>query len=127
MRAWQRKEVASLEAWVTAVALNQARDGFRRRAAENRAVVRLTSRRSSTSHAGESDTDPRLADVLAALPRRQREVVVLHYYLDLDVDRVADLLSVSEGTVKTCLHRARGSLRAALGEQPDGGEIHARR
>ena len=55
---------------------------------------------------------------LATLPRREREVTVLRYHLDLDVAAIAETLAVSEGTVKTLLHRARRHLAAALGE-PD--------
>ena len=48
------------------------------------------------------------------LPRRQREVVVLHYYLGYEVRLIAGLLDVSEGNVKNALHRARASLARAL-------------
>jgi RNA polymerase sigma-70 factor (ECF subfamily) len=57
-----------------------------------------------------------LARALAALPRRQREVAVFRYFLDLDVAEVAALLGIPEGTVKSALHRARRSLAEALGE-----------
>ena len=55
---------------------------------------------------------------LGTLPRREREVTVLRYYLDLDVAAIATTLRVSDGTVKTLLHRARRHLAAALGEDP---------
>lgn len=43
-----------------------------------------------------------------------RAVVVLHYYLDLPVDRVAAILEVPPGTVRSRLHHAMRGLRAAL-------------
>jgi RNA polymerase sigma-70 factor, ECF subfamily len=43
-----------------------------------------------------------------------RAVVVLHYYLDLPVDRVAEVLDVPRGTVRSRLHYAMRALRAAL-------------
>jgi RNA polymerase sigma-70 factor (ECF subfamily) len=49
-----------------------------------------------------------------ALPRGQREVVVLHYYTDLPVATIGAVLGVDEGTVKTSLFRARKALAAAL-------------
>jgi RNA polymerase sigma-70 factor (ECF subfamily) len=54
--------------------------------------------------------------VLGDLPRRQREVVVLHYYLGLPVLEIAETLGVSEGTVKSTLFRARHAMAVALGE-----------
>jgi len=43
-----------------------------------------------------------------------RSVVVLHHYLDLPLDRVADVLGVPVGTVYSRLHYAMRGLRAAL-------------
>ena len=44
---------------------------------------------------------------------------MLRYYLGFDVAETASLLRVSEGTVKTSLHRARQALAAALGDTFD--------
>jgi RNA polymerase sigma-70 factor (ECF subfamily) len=43
-----------------------------------------------------------------------RAVVVLHHYLDLSVDEVAEALGVPAGTVRSRLHHAMRGLRAAL-------------
>ncbi len=43
-----------------------------------------------------------------------RTVVVLHHYLDLPLDQVADIVGISAGTVASRLHYAMRGLRAAL-------------
>ena len=43
-----------------------------------------------------------------------RAVVVLHHYLDLPLDEVADVLGVPVGTVRSRLHHAMRGMRAAL-------------
>ena len=43
-----------------------------------------------------------------------RAVVVLHHYLDMPLDRVAETLGVPIGTVRSRLHHAMRGLRAAL-------------
>jgi RNA polymerase sigma-70 factor (ECF subfamily) len=43
-----------------------------------------------------------------------RAVVVLHHYLDMPLDEVADTLGVPVGTVRSRLHHAMRGLRAAL-------------
>jgi len=43
-----------------------------------------------------------------------RTVVVLHHYLDLPLDQVADALGIPVGTVASRLHYAMRGLRAAL-------------
>ena len=116
IRAWERydkgEEIDSLEGWVTTVALNLARSGLRRLRSERRARARL-----DASMVGEPPTADRI-DVdraLATLPRRQREVAVLRYYLQLDTQEVASALELNEGTVKSTLSRARAALAQTLG------------
>ncbi|MFF2074552.1 SigE family RNA polymerase sigma factor [Kitasatospora sp. NPDC058162] len=58
--------------------------------------------------------DERLAGALRALPRRQRAAVVLRYYVDLPVARVAEELGCSLPTAKTHLARAMKALRQEL-------------
>ncbi len=52
--------------------------------------------------------------VLAGLPERQRAVLVLRYYLDLDDHEIARLLGTTEGTIRSLAARAFARLR----EQP---------
>lgn len=55
-----------------------------------------------------------LGRALAALPARQRTMVVLRHLEDLSVAEVADLLGVAEGTVKSQTARGVHALRLAL-------------
>jgi RNA polymerase sigma-70 factor (ECF subfamily) len=43
-----------------------------------------------------------------------RSVVVLHHYLDLPLERVAEILGIPVGTARSRLHHAMRALRAAL-------------
>lgn len=55
-----------------------------------------------------------LVAAIRALPRRQREVVVLRYFLDLSEEQIADWLGVSKGSVKTHTSRAVAALHTQL-------------
>lgn len=111
-------DIDVLGAWVRVVALNVARGGLRRRASEHRALERLRSMATRDAR----DPFTRAADtidihrLLAQLPRRQREVVVLYYFLDQSVANIAAELHASPGTVKATLHRARAALAAQINE-----------
>jgi RNA polymerase sigma-70 factor, ECF subfamily len=121
-RAWEHlrrgHDIDSLSAWVRVTALNVARSRFRRRSTEQRARARLAELGPPAS-ATDPDRALDIRNALATLPRRQREVVVLHYFLDLPVDDIAAQLGVSAGTVKTSLHRARTALAVVLGDPND--------
>lgn len=116
-RAWERasrgERFTHLPGWVVTVALNQARSGHRRTASEREVRRRLAaSSNGSSPPPGEAPAAVRAA--ITELPRRQRDVVVLFYLLDLDVAGTAELLGVSTGTVKTALARARSRLAVLL-------------
>jgi len=123
VRSWQRaargKAIDSLAAWVATVAANAARDQSRRRSAEQRALARLAHDQPGLlAGVVPASGDCFLSDVaerVQALPRRQRDVVMLHYYEELSVEETAALLGVGEGTVKRSLFRARQALQRTLG------------
>ncbi len=59
-------------------------------------------------------------EVLAALlklPARQREALLLRYYLDLSEADTASAMRVSRGTAKSTVARGIAALRILLGEQ----------
>lgn len=51
---------------------------------------------------------------VAALPERQRLVLFLRYYADLDYAGIARIVGIRTGTVGATLHAAHASLRASL-------------
>ncbi|HEX4699809.1 MAG TPA: SigE family RNA polymerase sigma factor [Actinomycetes bacterium] len=52
--------------------------------------------------------------LLRALPRRQREVLVLRYYADLSEQQIADAVGISPGAVKSHASRGVAALRRTL-------------
>jgi RNA polymerase sigma factor (sigma-70 family) len=49
-----------------------------------------------------------------ALPTEFREVIVLRFYEDLQVDEIADVLKVPAGTIKSRIHRGLARLREVV-------------
>jgi RNA polymerase sigma-70 factor, ECF subfamily len=90
--------------------MNLSRSGLRRLRSERRARSRLTAARGLEPDAERIDVER----ALSTLPRRQREAVVLHYYMQLDTAEVASTLGMARGTVKSTLFRARAALASAL-------------
>ncbi len=108
------------EGWLTRVSFNLAIDRYRRRrppAALHGPVGVVDAHRAERVD---------LVRALAALPRRQREVVVLRYLADLGEADVAVALGCSVGTVKSHAHRGLAALRRRLGEEPGSeGDVRA--
>src|SRR6266487_5400647 len=71
-------------------------------------------RRSASNRSADSSVDPRIMAALMRLPTRQRQVVALRLFLDLDTDRSAEVLGIAPGTVEAHLGRAIAALRKDL-------------
>lgn len=108
-------------AYLYRAAMNRARDVFRRRGYETLADADEAVEAEASAHAARAapfteavETADALHRALAQLSAEQRTAVSLHYFADLPVQQVADVLAVPVGTVKTRLARAYPRLLAAL-------------
>jgi RNA polymerase sigma-70 factor (ECF subfamily) len=97
-----------LEAWVWRAVLNAARKAVRRPLVEVGAPV--------SDEVPAADSVRELAPLVASLPERQRLVVFLRYYADLDYRSIAETLEVEVGTVSATLASAHRTIRRALQE-----------
>ena len=118
-QAHRRPSGAPLGAWLHAVTLNRGRAHLRRR--RRREWLRLVYQAelhpvpaSDRLLAHDVVDDAPLWRAIAALPRLQREVVLLRVVDELSTRDTAIRLGRAEGTVKASLHRALNTLRHAL-------------
>jgi RNA polymerase sigma factor (sigma-70 family) len=107
----------SPRAWVVRTALNVHVSWWRRWRREVPAVE-------GTDAPGPADVDdgmpdPRLMAALKTLPARQRQVIALRIFLDLDTETTARTLGIAPGTVTAHLARATRALRACLTAVPE--------
>jgi RNA polymerase sigma-70 factor (ECF subfamily) len=56
--------------------------------------------------------------VIAALPERQRLVLFLRHYADLDYETIGQVTGIERGTVAATLHAAHWKVRDAMTEVP---------
>lgn len=108
-RRWDHVSRLDLPAaWVRRTCANRCVSVLRRRAVEARGLLRLRAERPRWQP-GADEHDAFWSHV-RALPRRQAQVVALHYLYDLGVADIARTLGCAEGTVKAHLARARAQL-----------------
>jgi RNA polymerase sigma factor (sigma-70 family) len=100
-----------LESWLWKVVVNAARN--------------LAARTPRVVAAREGDSSPTQAEVdlsairegVARLPERQRLVLFLRYYADLEYAAIARVLGIRRGTVSATLNQAHAALRPLLAEE----------
>lgn len=99
----------TLDGWLWQILVNLCRDAHRR-PAEPASLDELPALN------GQAEGWPELRAAVAALPERQRLVLFLRHYADLDYETVATVLGVQRGTVAATLHTAHSALRRAMPE-----------
>jgi RNA polymerase sigma-70 factor (ECF subfamily) len=109
-REWRKvRRLDAPSAWLHRVARNLAHSHFRRAGVGRRAAEQM--RPPDVVHQTDDAVATRV--VVAALPERERDALVLRYYLGYSVRETAEALGCPEGTVKTLTHRAITRLRDA--------------
>lgn len=126
-----------LASWVFQIAANLFRNELRRRGAEKRSgleqsldaddgdsLLAETQSESSTSPASPTSALDRLlqreqvaavVEAIESLPPKMRRTVRLRIYKQRSISDIAELMQVTDSTVKAHLHQARHRLRDALG------------
>jgi RNA polymerase sigma-70 factor (ECF subfamily) len=99
-----------LNGWVWRIVVNAARDARARRQ-DNEELSAFEP--PSTAQDGRREY---VREAIEKLPERQRIVLFLRYYADLDYRAIAEAASISEGTVAATLHSAHERLRSLLSE-----------
>ena len=119
-RAWARWRTVGQHpaprAWVVRTALNARVSWWRRYRREVTLPDTLPEAAGRADHDGGPGgaVDPALMGALLGLPARQRQVVALRIFLDLDTARTAQTLGIAPGTVTAHLARAIATLREEL-------------
>ena len=107
--------------WLFGIATRLAHRHWRREERELRAYARTgldpaapPDDERAAARADSAVAGPALAAALASLTRDERDVLLLHAWEELGYPEIAAALSISLGTVKSRLHRARQRVRQSL-------------
>ena len=119
IRAWRGlpglRDPATFDHWLHSLVAHACIDLIRKR--RRRVIeVQLTPLHDppsldTTVHIAHRD---QLDRVLARLEPEARAVVVMHFYLDVPLPRVAETLGIPLGTAKSRLHRSLGLMRSTM-------------
>jgi RNA polymerase sigma-70 factor (sigma-E family) len=124
-RRWDRlADPAAAQSYLRTSVLNGCRTALRRRARHGVLSARADAQAAALTGPSLESAEATVTRgeehraVLAAirrLPARQREALVLRYYLDLTEDQTAEAMRVSRGTVKSATSRAVAAVGRMIG------------
>lgn len=106
--------------WLTAIALNLARDHFRAanrrpRTAELTEAEDVAGGDAPEHQVLQAEMSGCILGHIHRLPPRQRDAVLMHNFAGLGHGEIASALDVSEGNARVILHRGLAALRTSLG------------
>src|SRR5690349_3543408 len=110
--AWPRIQSGAPLAYTRRILVNLHIDTGRRRRGEY--LTDDVPDRLTPDTSADVDLVDHLTRALATLPSRERQCVVLRFHADLPEAEVAEVLSISVGTVKSSTSRGLAKLRALL-------------
>ena len=104
--------------WLFAIAWNLVKDRWSRRIEQDDADLAAmpSSARSPEECAIEADRAERVRELVARLPERLSQAILLRYFDELSEREVAERLGIPVGTVKSRLHHGLKQLAAAVKE-----------
>jgi RNA polymerase sigma-70 factor (sigma-E family) len=114
--SWRRlREPDRALAYLRRSVVNRARSALRHRSVEERhAPAPMPDHASAEQRAMEVLEHQEVIRALHTLPGRQREVLVLRYYVDLSEAQIAETIGISRGAVKSHASRGMATLRLSL-------------
>jgi RNA polymerase sigma-70 factor (sigma-E family) len=119
-RRWNRlKDVDHAIFYVRAAVLNGCRSALRRRAVRRRLLADQPDQRRAASAEAmviKSEEREEVIRALTRLPHRQREAVVLRFYLELSDEQIARVMDIRQSTVRSTVYRALEALGRDLKE-----------
>jgi RNA polymerase sigma-70 factor (sigma-E family) len=117
-RHWDRlADQAKALTYARSAVLNRCRNTLRQRQRDIRRDTTLVTVESAETTVLVGEEHQRVLAAIRALPDRQREALVLRFYLDLSLGETAQSMGISQGTVKSATSRAVAALARMLGEE----------
>lgn len=100
------------KAWLIRVLINKARDELRRK------KVRSYTSLDEIAELSEAPAEDRgVLEEVMKLPEKYKTTIILHYFEDIPIERIAKMLGITLSGAKMRLKRGRDMLREKLGNE----------
>lgn len=103
-------------AWVSVIALNEAKRMLRIKSKEMMTSIEGYEKMARVSDEIDIDQKIDIGQTLIKLNQKETEILVLKYYADLTLKQIADLLSINLSNTKVRLHRTKEKFRKLIDE-----------
>jgi RNA polymerase sigma-70 factor (ECF subfamily) len=117
------KDCKYFKTWIIRIVINQANAVYKKRSK----IVYLYDVADEPQHEDDYDLgENELSAAIAGLGVEYRTVITLHYFQDMRIKEIANVLQIPQGTVKWRLSKAREKLKRILSEAPTSIKMNGR-
>lgn len=116
------QDPAAFPSWAFRILNNKCADWLRNQHLQSRFNKELVNQAENEPDKKQNNSveSESLRAAIAKLPPDSRALLTLRYHEGFDVGRIAKILGIAEGTVKSRLHRTRERLRRLIGQKKNG-------
>lgn len=109
------EERGQLKSYLSMLTINKSKDylkswAYKKLKFESKWWMKTTDK----DHLIQQEERSKIGAAILSLPLKYREPIILYYFEEMPITKIADLLGTNENTVKTRLRRAREQLRPVL-------------
>ncbi|NIR07917.1 MAG: sigma-70 family RNA polymerase sigma factor, partial [Candidatus Aminicenantes bacterium] len=116
------QDAAVFPSWAFRILNNKCADWLRKQHLQSRLNKELEKQAENEpdKKQNNSEESESLRAAIAKLPPDSRALLTLRYQEGFDIGRIAKILGLAEGTVKSRLHRTRERIRRLIGQKKNG-------
>lgn len=120
--------ILTFKAWIYRMTINKCKDilkssSFRKVIIYSNLLDRFTSKdKQPDTILMKRSEEEFLSICVLSLPVKYREVIILHYYDELSIEQMSEILKLNKNTIKTRLSRAREKLKKRMERSDDNGK-----
>ena len=117
---------STLKTWIYRIAINKSKDQLRKKSLKSFLSWKPlhqdaygSDNKNPESILIEDLSDRILANNVMALPQKFKEVIYMHYFEEMKIREISEVLHIKQNTIKTRLNRGRALLRKMYEEESD--------
>jgi RNA polymerase sigma-70 factor (ECF subfamily) len=113
---YEHRGESSVKTWLLRITINQCKDYLKSSWVKRMLLTFGNEKEEKTSNLPEdiailNEEKRQLLQSVFGLSIRLREIIILHYYHELNENEIASMLNIPQGTVRSRLHRAKTALK----------------
>ena len=108
------KKMSAIKSWFYSILIHQALNYIKKEKREITMEATYFEVKEDAKTTISINENEELLELIFALPTKQKNVIILHFYNDFTLNEISKILKVNENTIKTCLYAGLKKLKKEI-------------